>query len=82
MKSICIHFYFLKVLNKQVNEAGNNDGYSSRVKYLKKLNFESGTLKGMMEAVLDYWEHVDKGKDMSSNYNHYLYKYCHNLISQ
>lgn len=65
-----IFFYFLKVLNKQVDEAGNSDGYSSRVKYLEKLNFETGALKGMMEIVLESWENIDKGKNMSSNYYH------------
>ena len=63
-------FYFLKVLNKQVDEAGNSDGYGSRVKYLEKLNFETGALKGMMEIVLESWENIDKGKNMSSNYYH------------
>lgn len=52
----------LKVLNEQINEAGYDHGYSFRVYYLERLNFESGTLKGMMETVLEYWKHADKGK--------------------
>ena len=47
---------FDNVLNEFVNEAGNEDGYTTRVRYLEKMNFVSGTLKGHVEALLEQIE--------------------------
>lgn len=42
------------ILTEYVNEAGNEEGYSARVRYLEKLNYAAGTLKGHIEALLTH----------------------------
>lgn len=44
---------FDSIVNERVNEAGYDDGYTDRVRYLEKMNFTSGTLKGHVEALLE-----------------------------
>ena len=48
---------FDSVLNEFVNEVGHEGGYTDRVGYLEKLNYESGTLKGHLEAMIAHFEH-------------------------
>ena len=43
---------FDSVLNEDINERGYDDGYTARVIYLEKMNYESGTLKGHLEAMI------------------------------
>ena len=45
------------VLNEFINEVGHDGGYTDRVGYLEKLNYESGTLKGHLEAMIAHVEH-------------------------
>ena len=44
---------FDNVVNEFVNERGYDDGYTDRVQYLERLNFESGYLKGLLDSMID-----------------------------
>ena len=44
---------FDNVVNEFVNERGYDDGYTDRVRYLERLNFESGYLKGLLDSMID-----------------------------
>lgn len=44
---------FDNVVNEYVNERGYDDGYTDRVRYLERMNYACGRLKGMIEAILE-----------------------------
>lgn len=44
---------FDNVLNEVVNERGYDDGYTDRVRYLERINYTCGRLKGLIEAILE-----------------------------
>ena len=41
------------VVNEMVNERGYDDGYTDRVRYLERINYECGLLKGMLDIILE-----------------------------
>ncbi len=41
------------VINEMVNERGYDDGYTDRVRYLERINYECGLLKGMLDIILE-----------------------------
>ena len=41
------------IFNETVNERGNEDGYTYRVIYLERINYECGLLKGMLDIILE-----------------------------
>lgn len=45
--------FFDNVLNEDINERGYEDGYTDRVRYLERMNYECGQLKGMVDAILE-----------------------------
>ena len=49
----CCLTEFDSVLNEVVNEAGYDDGYAARVRYLERINYHSGILKGHVDAFLE-----------------------------
>ncbi len=44
---------FNEVINEDINERGYEDGYTDRVHYLEKMNYECGQLKGMVDVILE-----------------------------
>ena len=48
---------FDRVLNETINERGYEDGYTDRVQYLERMNYESGQMKGMLDTIIEgAWE--------------------------
>ena len=48
---------FDSVLNEYINERGANDGHTDGVCFLETVNYESGSLKGHLEAMIAHIEH-------------------------
>ena len=44
---------FNEVVNEDINERGYEDGYTDRVRYLERMNYECGRLKGMIDIILE-----------------------------
>ena len=55
-----------QTLSEPFNDGGNECGYSERVRFLEKLNYTNGTLRGTVEMIIEhheYWKNQLAGQE-------------------